>query len=574
VKTWPEELGSTIPAALQSLPFPYRFTVRWIALDKQDGESVLRDYQSKWEQLIWEGWRIIGSIFPADAQDQADSLDEALLDVKDDRVSVGYLTPIVTVWGDTLTELEAREREVLKLLQQQGLLCMPEVVNADHAWQGTLPGDLYHGVRTPPMPSLALAFLLPHATVWGGESWDAHFQAEPLFVTSSERTPFRCVLHPNKGEVGNFRVTGPTRRGKTAKLGFMAMQFLRYAGAQVFCFDTDYQLYITTILAGGSHYDLGTSAAQGFHILGRIDASEDERRWAQGWLEDVFDAQGLQATASEQTEIWQALTRVAQFPAQMRTLSAFQECFQVRRLKPALRPFLLGQTYPYFDAAQDSFALDWWTTFEMRHILDQPAVIPHAMGYVMHRMEETFDGRPTLVEMDEFEGLMQHPIMQRQCKDYLKRKAKKNVCIGLSWQEIVDASESPLWQAIKASCDTDFYLPNDKALTMDVAPHYRNMGLSPGEIAAIAMARPFSDYLYKTKQGTRLFQMRLSPVERLLCAASTQEEIAAFRALQSQDLSESLCAAWLRAQGYPQEADLYETYYARKEAVCPTPATA
>ena len=198
----------------------------------------------------------------------------------------------------------------------------------------------------------------------------------------------------------------------------------------------------------------------------------------------------------------------------MRTLSTFLECFQVRRLKPALKPFLRGETYPYFDASEDSFALNWWTTFEMRHILNQPAVIPHVMQYIYHRMEATFDGRPTLVLEDEFEALHRHPIMVAQTGDLLKRKAKKNVSVGLAWQEIVDASASPLWQAIQASCDTDIYVPNDKALNEDVQVHYRKMGLRPGEIAAIAMARPFSDYLYKTKEGTRLYQLRLSPLQR------------------------------------------------------------
>jgi type IV secretion system protein VirB4 len=577
VKTWPEDLGYTIPAALQGVPFPYRYTTRWIALDKQDGESVLREYQSKWEQLIWEGWRIIGSIFPSDAQDQADSLDEALLDVKDDRVSVGYLTPIVTVWGDTLEELEAREREVLKLLQQQGLLCMPEVVNADHAWQGTLPGDLYHGVRTPPLPSLALAFLLPHASIWAGPQRDTHFQDAPLFVASSEGTPFRYTMHP-EGEEGHAVIVGPTRRGKSAMLGFMAMQFLRYTNtqghAQVFVFDKDYSLYCATLLAGGSHYDLGLSRTQGFHVLGRVGEGPDEMRWAQTWLEDVFAAQGMPPTPEERDEIWQALGRVARQPAPLRTLSTFAQCFQVRRLKPGLTAFLTGGTYSYFDARADSFALDWWTTFEMSVILGQPAALPHAMAYIFHRMEDAFDGRPTLVIMDEAWKLLDHPILVAKVKDYLKSKAKKNVSVMLCWQEIVDASTSPLWQAIQASCSTEIYLPNDKALNTDVLPHYRSIGLHPGQIHTLALARRHSDYLYKSATATRLFQMRLSPLERLVVAASTQEEIAALRALQAQHLSESLCAAWLRSQGYAHEADLYETLYVRKEQAWPTLATA
>jgi type IV secretory pathway VirB4 component len=139
--------------------------VRYVALDKQDGQSLLRDYQDKWEQLVWEGWNIVGKIFPSDAQDQADSLAPTLVSLHDDRVAVGYLTPIVTVWGDTRDELAARERGTVKVLQQQGLLVMPEVVNAALAWLGALPGDVYHGLREPPLPSLALAFLLPHASI-------------------------------------------------------------------------------------------------------------------------------------------------------------------------------------------------------------------------------------------------------------------------------------------------------------------------------------------------------------------------------------------------------------------------
>jgi type IV secretion system protein VirB4 len=201
----------------------------------------------------------------------------------------------------------------------------------------------------------------------------------------------------------------------------------------------------------------------------------------------------------------------------------------------------------------------------MHAILEQPAALPHAMQYIFHRMDAAFDGRPVLALMDEAWKLLEHPIMRDQIKDWLKSKAKKNVAAMLCWQEVTDASTSPLWQAIVASCSTEIYLPNDKALNQDVLPHYRSVGLHPGQIQTIAMARRHADYLYKSATATRLFQMQLSPVERLLVAASTQDEIAALRALQTQDLEESLCAAWLRSQGYPQEADLFETYYAPKE---------
>ena len=88
-------------------------------------------------------------------------------------------------------------------------------------------------------------------------------------------------------------------------------------------------------------------------------------------------------------------------------------------------------------------------------------------------------------------------------------------------------------------------------------PYYRACGLSEAHIAILAQGRQKQDYLYKTDAGTRLFQLWLGPVERLLCAASTVEEIAALQELQEKPLHEPLPAAWLRLNGLAEEAEVY-----------------
>jgi type IV secretion system protein VirB4 len=105
------------------------------------------------------------------------------------------------------------------------------------------------------------------------------------------------------------------------------------------------------------------------------------------------------------------------------------------------------------------------------------------------------------------------------------------------------------------------FLPNSAALNPDVLPHYRACGLTDAHIGLIAASRQKQDYLYKTEAGTRLFQLRLGPVERLLCAASTPQEIAALRALQEQPLHEPLPAAWLRSNGLIEEAEVYREQF-------------
>ena len=85
-------------------------------------------------------------------------------------------------------------------------------------------------------------------------------------------------------------------------------------------------------------------------------------------------------------------------------------------------------------------------------------------------------------------------------------------------------------------------------------PFYTDVGVSEKGLRQLAHAQPFRDYLYVSPLGTRLFQCTLSPVERLLCAASRLEELAVLETLAAQVSPDMLPAAWLRHWGYDEEA--------------------
>src|ERR1043166_4409076 len=570
IQQWPKGrpedgggLGMEVPLALQGLPFPYRFTVRYLPLDKADAETAVGEYERKWGGLMQDNWPWwLQWAFPAEAVERSGSATRALEALRANEVSYGYTTPTVLVWGDTEEELSTRERETVKVLQGAGLVVAKDMVNACQAWLGSLPGDLTHNVRNPLLPSLGVAFLLPHATVWAGPEHDEHFQDVPLFTTSSTGTPFRFVLH--QGEVGNGVIIGPTRAGKSALLGFMAMQFLRYgADTQVFIFDRDLSLYCATVMAGGSHYILGGNAQRGFQPLGLIDESDAERRWAHEWLQDILLMQGLELSPTDKEEMWLALLRLTAFPRPMRQLRTFYECLQIQRLKHGLTAFLEGGPYSFFDATEDNFTIDPWTCFEMNALLELPGAVPPALQYIFHRLDKRFEGHRSLVVLDEAWRLLSHSIFAPRIAEWIKSKAKKNVSVLLESQEIFDLDRTELWEAIQASCRTTIFLPNSGALNRSVFAHYKAYGLSDAHIRLIAQAKPKQDYLYRSDEGTRMFQLVLSPVERLLCAASSVEEIQTLQALEQQTSKEPLPAAWLRANLFGHEADIFTESYRR-----------
>jgi type IV secretory pathway VirB4 component len=577
IKSWPTTdpktgkggLGLLVSAALQTVPFPYRYTVRDITLDKGDADAKLRQYQGEWETMVWGQGRTFGKQ-TSQALDHIASLESALTSGTWEAMGGhGYVTATVLVWADTEKELALREREVIKLLNQHGLVMVAEDINSAQAWQGMCPGDYAHNCRRPLLSSEVPGALCAHHAIWAGQEWDHHLNAAPLFMASSGNTPYRYVMHV--GESAHTMLIGRHRSGKSAIMAFMALQFLRYQNAQVFLFDRDFGMYCATLMAGGTHYELGGETAMGFQPLGKLHQGYAEMVWAQGWIERLFLLQGVLLTPADKTEIWTALESVANKPRILRTLSCFQACLQVQRLKPALVNFVGKGPYAFLDATEDTFRLTSWTCFEMKKMMqDIPVALPHVMDYIFHEMGACFTGKPTLVIYDEAHAIVKHPVFQDPVLDQTKTSAKKNVSMTWATQDPVDASRSPLWQALINQCDNKLFTANPMATSPDILPEYEKCGVTPLQAQMIADGIPHQDYFHLTTLGARQFQLRLSPVERLLCAASTLEEIADLRALRQQqdqgELKEPLAVAWLRARQYGREADLLRTYYEKAAA--------
>ncbi|MGP6433927.1 conjugal transfer protein TrbE, partial [Pseudomonas paraglycinae] len=176
--------------------------------------------------------------------------DAALQELGSDAVGAAYCTVTVTVWDDDPRIADERLRLVEKVIQGRDFTCMAETVNAVDAWFGSLPGHAYANVRQPPVSTLNLAHMIPLSAVWAGPARDDHLEAPPLFFGRTEgATPFRFALHV--GDVGHTLVVGPTGAGKSVLLALMALQFRRYAKAQVFAFDFGGSIRAAAFAMGG-----------------------------------------------------------------------------------------------------------------------------------------------------------------------------------------------------------------------------------------------------------------------------------------------------------------------------------
>ena len=156
--------------------------------------------------------------------------------------------------------------------------------------------------------------------------------------------------------------------------------------------------------------------------------------------------------------------------------------------------------------------------------MHQPGVVLPVLTYLFHRLEERFDGRPTLLILDEAWVFLDNPLFAARIREWLKVLRKKNVSVVFATQSLADIADSSIAPAIIESCPQRLFLPNDRAVEPQGRAAYERFGLNERQIELIARATPKRHYYLQSRRGNRLFELGLGPVALALCGASSPDD--------------------------------------------------
>ncbi len=553
---------------LNRLAFPYRWSTRAILLDKTDATKLLTKIRRQWFSKRKSIAAILkevmtneaSALVDTDAANKAADADLALQELGADYAGQAYVTATIAVWDSDPRVASEKLRLVEKVIQGRDFTAMPETINAVDAWLGSLPGHVYANVRQPPISTLNLAHMIPLSAVWAGPERDEHFGAPPLLYGKTEgSTPFRFSIHV--GDVGHTLVVGPTGAGKSVLLALMALQFRRYAGAQVFAFDFGGSIRAAAIAMGGDWHDLGGGLTEGsadsvaLQPLSRIDEAT-ERAWAADWIVAILMRETIQVTPEVKELIWTALSSLASAPVAERTMTGLSVLLQSNDLKQALRPYCVGGPYGrLLDAESEHLGTATVQAFETEGLIGTAAA-PAVLSYLFHRIEDRLNGEPTLIIVDEGWLALDDEGFAGQLREWLKTLRKKNASVVFATQSLSDIDGSAIAPAIIESCQTRLLLPNERAIEPQITAIYRRFGLNDRQIEILARAMPKRDYYCQSRRGNRLFELGLADVALALCAASSKTDQAAIDRIVTEHGREGFLAAWLRHRGIDWAADL------------------
>ncbi len=520
-----------------SVPFEFRFSTRFIILDKYDAENEIEKYRKGWNQQIVG---FLDQLFKnpnAKANRNALTMREDAEDAKAlvqlGEVGAGYISSSVIMMNEDVEKLEEQIRVIRSTFQSIGCVVRHETINAMDAYLSTLAGNSHSNIRRALVTTVNVADMLPLASYYTGSPYNpSPFfppYSRPLSVltTAGGSSPFWLNLHV--GDLGHSLIFGPTGSGKSTLLALLVAQFKCYKNAHIYAFDKGMSLFPLCKGAKGEHYNIaGDNNSLAFAPLQNIDESLAEMSWAEDWVASLLELQNVTVLPVHRNEIHSAMEKLVVNPRHLRSLTDFVDLVQNYQVKEALEYYTERGTMGFLlDAQEDKLGLSPFIVFEIEDLMNlgDKNLIPVLM-YIFHRLEKSLKGQPTLLVLDEAWLMLGNKVFREKIREWLKVLRKANCAVVLATQSLSDAKNSGIIDVLVESCPTKILLANPNATQEDQYVLYKGLGLNEREIELISReAQSKRDYYISTSYGKRLVQLALGAKTLAFVGASDKDSI-------------------------------------------------
>ncbi len=270
------------------------------------------------------------------------------------------------------------------------------------------------------------------------------------------------------------------------------------------------------------------------------------------WLSMLLELQGYKISPSSKNEIHDAMTKLANQPSDMRSITNFMYLVQDKEIKEGLMPYTDKGTYNnLIDANNDTLGISSFIVFEMEEIMNMgDKILIPILTYIFHRIEKSLTGQPSLLILDEAWIMLGHPVFRAKIREWLKVLRKANCAVVLATQSLSDAKNSGIMDVLVESCPTKILLANQNATQEEQYKLYSEIGLNDKEIGIISkVAQPKKDYYLINSYGRRLVQLALGKKSLSFIGASDKDSIKRIKELRAEYGADNWQEQWLMERG-------------------------
>lgn len=540
IENLPAAVSPGILTILGELGCEYRWSTRYIYLDRNQAEAYAVKLRKKWEQkrrgFIQQLFNVPQTNINQDVENMINEANDVIAQISEGAVAYGFYTGVVVLMDEDREQLKRHSQMFMQNLARLGFGSRLEKIGCVDAWLGSFPGHGNENVLRPLISTMNFAALIPTSSPWIGEEFNPcpfyPDHSPPLMqciTGASLNTPFRLNLH--EGDLGHTLVLGPTGAGKSTLLASLAVQARRYQNISVFAFDKGMSMFAVCKAVGGLHFTPAQGNDLCFCPLQYLDNKEDIA-WASNWIQAILHLNDLPVSPAMVNEINDALLLMAgqhrEDPDSDMSISNFWAIVQDEDVRAVLKSYMAGSPMgALFDAQQDGLTgFNDFNVFEIEALweLDEKYRLP-VLLYLFRRIEKSLHGQPAMIFLDEAWTVLGHPVFREKIREWLKVLRKANCAVILATQSLTDAEKSGILDVLVESTRTKIFLPNAYAVQDAFIDLYKKFGLNYAQIRLIANGTPKRDYFIKGSSQSRMFRLALGPLMLAFVAVSSKDDV-------------------------------------------------
>ena len=422
------------------------------------------------------------------SQDAALSLLEALDIAHDDleakRQSFGEHHMVVTVFCDTLDELQSLGAEIVNAAAAEGVKMIGERMAARTHYFSQHPGNQPKRVRASAVTNRNFAdFAALHRTPLGKGKDQLPWGQEITLFPTPEQSAYRFSYHElgapsSEPTSGHTLILGRPGSGKSVLSAFLMTQ-ARRVGARIFVFDYRLGMEMAVRANGGRYSSVKAGQATGLNPLWtEIDLSGTA--WLSDWLGSLLYRPDNPLTPAQANRIQEVVRQNAHAATpELRNWKDFASLFVSTDDAGDLHQRILEWTgdgrygWIFGRSLEDTFSLKGDVVgFDLTGILDSESEKERmaVLSYLFRRVErEIEDRRPTIIIVDEAWKALDNAYFAERLSNWLVTARKQNTVAVMMTQYASQLERTRTGRTIVEAVPTQILLPNIRAHASDYA---------------------------------------------------------------------------------------------------------
>lgn len=456
---------------LRSLRCEYTITQSFRFINSTDAKRKMRDQQMEMSQSRDESLT------------QIEELDEALDDTASGTVGLGLHHLTVCVYADELDILSRHINSITAKFADLDIACVREDVASECSFWAQLPANFGYILRSAHISTMNFAGLSSFHNFDRGRINGNHWgEAVSVFETQAG-TPYCFNFHYK--DVGNFQVFGAMGSGKTALIGFLIAQSMKFSGKRVI-FDKDRGLEIFVRAMGGVYEEIKLGMPTGFNPC-QLDHTAENRAFLVQLFKRMLTTNNEVLSAADMDVILSAvdgLYRLDRSDRQLRHLASYFGRKESGSLRHRFDQWHSGGEQAWlFDNAKDTLSLNADVLgFDLGKILNHQECKTPALMYLTHRVEQALAGKRGMLFCDEGWSMLNDPYFRKLIENWSRVSRKLDNIFGLATQVANDTIHSSISKAINESSFCKIFFANPSA---DLTIYKENYGLTQREVEII-----------------------------------------------------------------------------------------